>query len=243
MLTPCQRFLCGGHIAGTHLKAIDQGFAADVVERLKEEAGQRQKAGKDATGQAGGRGRKKNLRQKIGEGFVEPTHTNDTIEIRARSAGTNRRYLQAADFLLDTAPEKLCAENAAEVQKAEAEAEKRKQQAKGKPRGVKASVVEFVPPETSHHTRLSSTHTRPGCRHESEVSGTGEGFAGAGSAKAGTRQTRRARRPSGEPEGGRPPAAESGRVSRGRGGTREEEDPSPTNWGRVWRSQTRQRDH
>lgn len=75
-----------------------QEYAAEV-EKLKDEAKERKSEG----GKAGGRGRPK----KDGQQVAQPIRAPKTNTTRARGAGTNRRYLEAAEDLLDRAPEKL----------------------------------------------------------------------------------------------------------------------------------------
>ena len=75
------------------------------VQKMKDEAAEKQKTGKGADG-SGGRGRKRNPSQQIGQGFSDP-HERRTAQSRAQAVGSNRRYMEAAEKLLEEAPERL----------------------------------------------------------------------------------------------------------------------------------------
>ena len=81
-------------------------YAAEV-EKMKDEAKGRQRAGGGDRKSAGAKAiaEARSVRQQIGEPIDE--HDRRTLGVRARAAGTNRRYLEAAEQLLDTAPQRL----------------------------------------------------------------------------------------------------------------------------------------
>lgn len=75
-------------------------------EAMKADARKRQKEGKSLDGKAGGRGKKTNPAQLIGQAIPE-RHERSTTAIRAREAGTNREYLEVTDRLAKERPELL----------------------------------------------------------------------------------------------------------------------------------------
>lgn len=76
---------------------------AAVVEKLKAEAAERKSEGGKKGGKIAGRGRPQRDAQRI----AQPKRQPETSTARARAAGTNRRYLELAEDLLERAPEKL----------------------------------------------------------------------------------------------------------------------------------------
>jgi len=82
---------------------LDAEYAGEVG-KMKAEAAEKQKAAGDR-GKEGGRGKKKTPAQRIAQGKRMP----QTSTVRAKAAHTNRRYLEAAEDLLDTQPERLAA--------------------------------------------------------------------------------------------------------------------------------------
>lgn len=123
-ITPTTRTFSGGYLdavafvwsENVHRRHLDPGqlavaevkrarfcseYAAEV-ERMREEARGRQNT---AIRERDERGRASPLTQQIGE--VVDRHDNETVAVRAKAAGTNRRYLEAAEKLLKTAPERL----------------------------------------------------------------------------------------------------------------------------------------
>jgi hypothetical protein len=79
-------------------------YAAEVEKLRKEAAARKAEGGKRA-----GRGRPQKVPQQITEA-ISPTNRETSVR-RARAAGTNRRYLEVAERLLETNPELLEAEN------------------------------------------------------------------------------------------------------------------------------------
>jgi hypothetical protein len=80
-------------------------YAAEF-QKMKADAKAKKKAGKGADG-SGGRGKKKNLGEGIPPGFSSETSREDrkTSTTRARVVGTNRKYLEAAERLLEQSPD------------------------------------------------------------------------------------------------------------------------------------------
>jgi N6-adenosine-specific RNA methylase IME4 len=74
----------------------------NVYAPVKEAAQEREKSGKGIDG-SGGRGKKRNPTQQIGEGLDH--HKRETADIRARIAGTNRTYINFADKLVAERPD------------------------------------------------------------------------------------------------------------------------------------------
>jgi hypothetical protein len=79
------------HLSSSQKAAV--AVKADTL--LAKEAAARQRTGKSSDGKAGGRGRKKNLPQKVGEGKSDK-HAGEADEQLARAAGTNRQYVADA---------------------------------------------------------------------------------------------------------------------------------------------------
>ena len=98
------RLLLSLNLHRRHLTSDQKAVCAvEALPFLKEEAAQRQKCGFSADGTAGGRGRKKNLGQKIDEG-LDPNAGRATQQAAALF-GTNRQYVADAEKLAKEDPE------------------------------------------------------------------------------------------------------------------------------------------
>jgi N6-adenosine-specific RNA methylase IME4 len=85
------------HLDASQLAAV----ALDFMPQLKKEAVERQKTGKGSDG-SGGRGRKRNPTQKVGEGFDR--HTGEVVEQAAKMVGINRQYIADAKKIKEEDP-------------------------------------------------------------------------------------------------------------------------------------------
>ena len=108
-----RRHLNSGQAAIAESKRVAmEKDAQEELEKMREEAAARKSAG----GKVAGKGRPKQLTQTIGEAIDR--HSRETNATRAKAAGTNRRYLEAADDLVKRAKsEPAIAEKVAAVEK------------------------------------------------------------------------------------------------------------------------------
>jgi hypothetical protein len=83
---------------------VSQEYAAEV-DKMKTEAREKKKEGGKKGGKAGGKGRPKKDRhgERIPQAYREPR----TSTRRAKAVGTNRKYLETAETLLETDPKRL----------------------------------------------------------------------------------------------------------------------------------------
>ena len=88
-------------IAAKKREILDKEYAKEVVEKVKQEAKERQKAA-GTEGSKGGRGKKKTLVETIPQGFSE--HDRKTATVLAKASGTNRKYLELAEKIIKEAP-------------------------------------------------------------------------------------------------------------------------------------------
>lgn len=86
------------HLTSSQLAAI----AVEYEKLLAKEAAARRKSGKSADGKAGGRGRKKNLPQIVGEGLGSGgKHNGEAAQQVAKALSTNRQYVTEAKRIRD----------------------------------------------------------------------------------------------------------------------------------------------
>lgn len=89
------------HLTSSQLAAV----ALDCTKLLAKEAAARKKSGKSADGKAGGRGRKKNPPQKVGEGSgSKDKHDGEVAQQAAKLLGTNRQYVTEAKRIREEDP-------------------------------------------------------------------------------------------------------------------------------------------